>query len=50
MLRGERYDQACKRLDDRKQQASLDGRGLAIWKQQKPLLGREVETLARSLL
>lgn len=48
LLRGElsekqRFDQACKRLDDGKKVASQNGRGLAIWKRQKPPLEREVE-------
>ncbi|CAN7525299.1 KilA-N domain-containing protein [Pseudomonas sp. LjRoot71] len=48
LLRGEltekqRFDQACKRLDDGKRVASQNGRGLAIWKRQKPPLEREVE-------
>lgn len=48
LLRGEltekqRFDQACKRLDDGRQQASQNGRGLALWKQQKSPLEREVE-------
>lgn len=48
LLRGEltekqRFDQACKRLDEGKKVASQNGRGLAIWKRQKPPLEREVE-------
>lgn len=48
LLRGEltekqRFDQACKRLDDGRKVASQNGRGLAIWKRQKPPLEREVE-------
>ena len=48
LLRGEltekqRFDQACKRLDDGKKVASQNGRGLAVWKRQKPPLEREVE-------
>lgn len=48
LLRGEltekqRFDQACKRLDDGKKVASKNGRELAIWKRQKPPLEREVE-------
>lgn len=48
LLRGElterqRFDQACKRLNDGKQQASQNGRGLALWKQQKLPLEREVK-------
>lgn len=48
LLRGEltekqRFDQACKRLDDGKKKASQSGRDLAIWKKQKPPLEREVE-------
>lgn len=48
LLRGEltekqHFDLACKRLEDRKQRASQDGRGLALWKRQKQPLEREVE-------
>lgn len=48
LLRGEitekqRFDQACKRLSDGQMAASQNGRGLAIWKRQKPPLVRDVE-------
>ncbi|SDG85201.1 KilA-N domain-containing protein [Pseudomonas flavescens] len=48
LLRGEltekqRFDQACKRLDDGTKAASKSGRDLALWKFQKPPLVREVE-------
>ena len=48
LLRGElnekqQFDRACKRLSDGEKTASLNGRGLAIWKKQKPPLVRDVE-------
>lgn len=48
LLRGEltekqRFDQACKRLEDGQKEASRNGRGLALWKRKKPPLEREVE-------
>lgn len=48
LLRGEltekqRFDQACKRLEEGKQKASQHGRSLALWKQQRPPLEYEVE-------
>lgn len=48
LLRGEltekqKFDQACKRLSDGQTTASIHGQGLAIWKQKKPPLERDVE-------
>lgn len=48
LLRGEltekqRFDQACRRLEDGQKEASRNGRGLALWKRRKPPLEREVE-------
>lgn len=48
VLRGElnaqqQYDQACKRLETRKEMASSQGRGLAAWRWEKQPLEAQVE-------
>lgn len=48
LLRGEvsaqqQFDQACRQLDDRRQLASLQGRGLAQWRFEKQPLEARVE-------
>lgn len=50
LLRGEltekqAFDQACKRLEDGRQLASLHGRGLAEWKGKKPALEHRVDEM-----
>lgn len=39
----EQLDRACKALDDRKSQASQDGKGLSSWRWDKPPLEQSVE-------
>jgi len=50
LLRGEltekqQFDQACKQLEDGRQLASLHGKGLAEWKNRKPMLEHRVDEM-----
>lgn len=50
LLRGEltekqQFDQACKQLEDGRQLASLHGKGLAEWKNRKPVLEHRVDEM-----